>query len=103
MAGHDPGGVAADRGADAWYGGRPLVRALFVFTVTVIALHTLFDQTATTDSGLIGLADALARPFLRPFAALLGPGGGWRTAALAIASYSLATFLVLRALRHAER
>jgi hypothetical protein len=100
------GGAAGDRteaGADGWYGGRPLVRALFTGMVTVIALHGLFDRIMTTDTGLVGLADALARPFLRPFAALMGPSGGWRTIALALVTYTVATVFLLRALRRAER
>ena len=119
MVGQDAGGVAVERaveaghggpagdrveaGADGWYGGRPLVRALCAFTVAMIGLHALFDRVMTTDTGLVGLADALARPFLRPFAALMGPTGGWRTAAIAIATYTIATALLLRALRRAER
>ena len=104
MAGRDAGGVAVERDAGTeWHGGRALVRAMFAFTVSVIALHALFDRVLTTDTGLVGLADALARPFMRPFAALMGPAGGWRTTAIAIATYSVAAVLMLRALRRAER
>jgi hypothetical protein len=118
VVGREAGGVAVERGAEAglggqagerpgagadgWYGGRPLVMGLFAFTIAVIALHTLFDRVMTTDTGLVGLGDALARPFLRPFAALMGPTAGWHTSAVAVAIYTIATLLILRALRRAE-
>jgi predicted MFS family arabinose efflux permease len=52
--------------------------------------------------GVIGLTDAVAAPFLRPFQAVMGADGGWRTACAAVATYAVAAVLVLRALRRAE-
>jgi hypothetical protein len=66
-------------------------------------MDALFDQTMPDQFGVIGLTDAIAAPFLRPFEALMGSDGGFRTACVAAATYGLATILILQALRRAER
>jgi hypothetical protein len=96
-------GYQADLASDDQAGGQALIPALLAFTIAVIGMDALFDQTMPDQVGVIGLTGAVAAPFLRPFEALMGTDGGFRTACVAVATYAVATILILRALRRAER
>jgi hypothetical protein len=95
-------GVEGDVVRDDRSGGSALVLGLSAFTVAIIGMDALFDSAMLDQQGVIGLTDAVAAPFLRPFEALMGTDGGWRTACAAAATYAFAAILILRALRRAE-
>ena len=97
---------AVTGGSDDRLGGRTLIPALTAFTVILIGMDALFDRTLIASgaalSGVIGLTDAVAASFVRPFALLTGSIDGWGTAVVAIAGYSAVAALALRALRRLE-
>jgi hypothetical protein len=83
-------------------GGHALIPGMLAFTLALIGMDAFFDRSMPEPSGVIGLTDAVAAAFLRPFEAVMGPGAGWLTAAAAAGAYTAAALVALWALRRAE-